>query len=388
MTNGPGFPFTNFRCNLKDLAGTSIELLRSSQSRSIRKRGTSAGICAANGQDPIPIQSTGRPVDEHVSGNPRRPAMNNTNTEEFHFRSIPTATSREIVEVYGDTQFKVQASEKDDQTLLSEVRHFQWQGFEMFSATYLNETRIPMRHSDDVIAFLLPSQGQVEISLRSRRVISTNVAIAVPRSHCREMKLEAGTRQIYLSISSRRFQKHLKLLEGQTSEKPLEFDKTPKLDARMLDCLVSMIDALFQDAQNSHLYRAHLAHKIESLEICLLAVWPNSLWHNNLDSVVYVAPRHVRSAIGIIRADPFTTFNIPDLAEACDVSVRALQYGFRQFTSFSISEFIAHSRLSIIHNKKGDPEYIDAIRGKIGTSTFKKLNLEHKIKYGRDIIEL
>ncbi|MDH4414794.1 MAG: hypothetical protein QE484_15890 [Rhizobium sp.] len=313
--------------------------------------------------------------------------MNNRNMEKIQYHAMPTATSREIVEVYGDIQFKVQAPEGEDQTLLSEVRHFQWQGFEMFSATHLTETRISIRHSDDIIAFLLPSDGQAEVLLRSRRILRSNGAIAVPRSHCREIKFEAGKRQLRLGIPSRRFHKHIQAIHGQAFETSIKFDETPKLDARMLDCLVGMIDAVFHDVGTSHLSGALLAHRIEALEICLLAVWPNNLWHNNIDSAARIAPRHVRSAIATIRADPFTTFNIPALAEACDVSVRTLQNGFRQFTSFSISEFITQSRLSIMQSKVCDPEYIESVRSRIGLSAFKNLNLEHRIIYGRNILD-
>lgn len=313
--------------------------------------------------------------------------MHNKNTEEFRYRSMATATGQDIVDVSKNTRFMVPDHERQAQRLLSELRHLEWGDFELFSATHLAETRISMRHSDDVIAFLLPSEGQAEILLKSRRTLCTSGAIAVPRSHCRRMKLEAGKKQIRIGIPSHRFHQHVKSLNGHGSEKPIKFDETPKLDACMLNCMVRLINAVFDELETSHISRALFAHKIEALELCLLAVWPNSLWDNKSDTAIYVAPRHVRSAIGIIHADPFTTFNIPDLAKACGVSIRTLQHGFRQFTSFSISEFITQVRLNTIQNKTGDYEYIESVCGRIGLSSFKKLNLEYKIKYGKNIID-
>ena len=311
--------------------------------------------------------------------------MSNTDREKVHYCSMRTATLGDIAEIYGNSQLKAHPPEREDEALLNEVRHLRWQDFELLSATHVKETCISIRDTGDVIAFFLPSEGQVKVSLRSRRILTSNGAIAVPRSHCREIKLEAGKRQIRLGIPSRRFHKHIRSIHGQALETSIKFEETPKLDPSMLDGLVGLIDTVFPDIENSPLSNALMANRIEALEICLMAVWPNNLWHNQIDSAACIAPRHVRSAIGKIRADPFTTISIPALAEACEVSVRTLQHGFRQFTTFSVSEFITHSRLSIIQGKAYDPEYIEAVRSRIGMSAFKRLNLEYRIKYGRNI---
>jgi AraC-like DNA-binding protein len=311
--------------------------------------------------------------------------MTNTNLDQFHYCYVPEATSKEIANVYGESQFRVREHPGQNQTLLRELRHLRWHGFELLSATHVIETRVSMRQSNDVIAFLLPSDGQVEISLKSRQTLRTNGAVAFPRLHCREMRLAAGKRQIHLGISSRRLHRHIKSIHGQAFKTPIDFEQTPKLDAGMLDCIVGLIDAVFQNVEAALFTPALLANRIEALEICLLAVWPNSLWHNFTDRAASVSPRHVRSTIGEIHADPFAQFSISSLARNCNVSVRTLQNGFRQFTSLSISEFVTHSRLSTIEERAGDQKFIEAVRNRIGASAFKRLNLEYRIRYGRNI---
>lgn len=311
--------------------------------------------------------------------------MTNTSLDQLHYCSMAEATSREIANVYGQSQFSVRQHQGQDQALLSEVRHLRWQDFELLSATHLNETRVSIRQSDDVIAFLLPSDGQVEVSLKSRRTLRTNGAVAFPRSHCRGMKLAAGKRQIHLGVPSRRFYRHIKSIHGQAFKTPIDFEQTPKLDDQMLDCIVGLIEAVFQDVEAGLLGPALLPNRIEALEICLLAVWPNSLWHNHTDRAPSVAPRHVRSAIGMIHADPFGQFSISALANSGNVSVRTLQNGFRQFTSLSISEFVTHARLRAVEERPGDQIFIEAIRNRIGAGAFRRLNLEYRIRYGRNI---
>ncbi|WP_377295420.1 hypothetical protein [Rhizobium sp. SG2393] len=311
--------------------------------------------------------------------------MKQTSADEFRYLFMPQATSADIVHVYGKASSSRPSHQSDGQALLSEVRQLRWQNFELLSATHLHETRVAMRHSDDVIAFLLPSDGHVEVSLRSRRTLSTTGAVAVPRSHCRTITLEPRKRQIRLSIPSSRFHQHIKAIHGQAFGTPILFEETPKLDVRMLDYLVSLIDILFQDVENARVGPGLLSKRIEALEICLLAVWPNSLWPENADSTACIAPRHVRAAIGMIRADPFAQLSIPALTGLCNVSVRTLQYGFRQFTSLSISEFITQARLSTIHARASDRKYIEAIKGRIGVKPFGKLSLDYKIRYGRSI---
>jgi AraC-like DNA-binding protein len=295
------------------------------------------------------------------------------------------ATSREIAIVYGQSQCWMQQHQGQDQARLSEVRHLRWQDFDLLSVLPFNETRVSIHKSDDVITFLLPSDGEVEVSLKSRRTLRTNGALAFPRSHCREIKLAAGKRQIHLGIPSRRFHRHIKSIQGKPFKMPIDFEETPKLDARMLDCIVGLIDAFFQDVEAALLGPALLANRIEALEICLLAMWPNSLWHNKSNRATSVAPRHVRSAIDMIRANPFAQISSAALADNCNVSIRTLQHGFRRFTSSSISEFVTQSRLSTVDERAGDQEFIDAIRNRIGPSAFKRLSLEYRIRYGRNI---
>ncbi|WP_170976411.1 AraC family transcriptional regulator [Rhizobium sp. FKL33] len=311
--------------------------------------------------------------------------MDNATAQDFRYRSLPTATIEEIVKAYRNDRCRVQIHDEGRAAILNEVRHLQWGDFELFSATYVNDARLAMRHSNDVIAFLLPSNGQVEISLKSRRTLCTNGAIAIPGAKFSELKLPAGKRQVRLGISRRRFQRHIALPGGQSLEKPLRFDEAPKLDAQMLACLVNLIEAVFFELEHANTSIVSLAHKIDLIQIGLLAVWPNSLWHNNAENVAYIAPRHVRSSIEMIRADPFSPFDIPELARASGVSVRTLQHGFRQFTSYSISEFITRERMKTVRTKMDDAEFMKEIRKKIGSSAFRKLSLEYKIEYGRNI---
>jgi transcriptional regulator GlxA family with amidase domain len=83
----------------------------------------------------------------------------------------------------------------------------------------------------------------------------------------------------------------------------------------------------------------------EMLIDAVLEVWPHNFTEALRRPVAAIAPHHVKLAAGYLREHPDALVSGSSLARLTNVSLRALQEGFRRFLALSIVEYQRQVRL-------------------------------------------
>ena len=105
-----------------------------------------------------------------------------------------------------------------------------------------------------------------------------------------------------------------------------------------------------------------MSNLIQALADLVVRSVPHRLSHL-LDRKVYlIAPRHVRRAIEFMHANIGQPLTMPAIAEAADVSLRALEMGFRDFKGTTPSAYLRSIRLQAAREDLLDPSNRQSLR--------------------------
>ncbi|MDH1011030.1 AraC family transcriptional regulator [Pseudomonas nicosulfuronedens] len=200
---------------------------------------------------------------------------------------------------------------------------------------------------DDEITFIFPSAGRVVFNQCSDSVGLPSVGLAMEKTSVRSVGFIDGHAHHGLSVRRSLFARRLATLLGRPITHKVRFQPRVDLSNEVfqgIKAIVAMATGNEFDLliSSSALMPARLQ---EMLVDSVLDIWP----HNYSDALrrpaPQIAPRHVKLAMDYIQEHPDAMVSGSELAELTNVSLRALQEGFRRFVGSSIVAYQREVRL-------------------------------------------
>ncbi len=170
---------------------------------------------------------------------------------------------------------------------------------------------------------------------------------------------------------------------------PLDFapyiDLTSGSGLILKDIAATTFSGLARDAalRQSPLALSNLTGAITSL---LLETVPHRFSDELGRAAPSPAPRHVKRAIDFMHANISRPISLGDIAAACQVSVRSLQKGFKDFKMTTPMAYLQHLRLEAAHKElqQAPPALsVAAIALKWGFGHMGRFAVEYKLRFGQ-----
>ncbi|MDH0301020.1 MULTISPECIES: AraC family transcriptional regulator [unclassified Pseudomonas] len=225
---------------------------------------------------------------------------------------------------------------------------------------YRGDFSITFPAPQDEITFVLPSAGKVIFAHRGETVGFAQVGLAIDKAEIRSVRFAEDHAQCGISIRRGLFNERLALLLGRALHESIRFEPVVDLQVAAFRGIRALLELATGDSFEPLLDTAALmpARLQEMLVDALLEAWP----HNHSEALrrpaPMIAPRHVRLAMDYLREHPEQPVSGTQLTALANVSLRALQEGFRRFAGTSIASFQRQVRL--------ERAYQDLARGDVG----------------------
>ncbi|MFI8558628.1 MULTISPECIES: helix-turn-helix transcriptional regulator [Pseudomonas] len=216
---------------------------------------------------------------------------------------------------------------------------------------YRGDFTIALPTPQDEITFVLPTAGRIVFDHRGEAVGGNQVGLALDKLDIRSVHIADGHAQCGMSIRRGVFVERLTALLGRALVKPIRFAPVVDLKASAFQGIRALLELAtgseFDTLLNSGLLLP--ARLQEMLVDALLENWP----HNHSEALgstqPSIAPRHVKLAAAYLREHPASQVSGSELASLANVSLRALQDGFKRFTGMSIVAYQRQVRLERAH---------------------------------------
>lgn len=212
---------------------------------------------------------------------------------------------------------------------------------------YRGEFTTALPDLDDEVTFVFPTAGTIIFNHRSETVGVPQMGLAIDKAAVRSVRFFDGHAQYGLSVRRSLFGKRLATLLGKPITRKVCFTPVVNLDNPAFEGIKAVVglatsnefDALIN---NSMLMPTRIQ---EMLVDAVLEAWPHSYSDALRQPTAHMAPRHVKLAVDYIHAHPDSLVSGTQLAELSNVSLRALQEGFRHFVGTSIVAYQRQVRL-------------------------------------------
>jgi AraC-like DNA-binding protein len=305
----------------------------------------------------------------------------------YKFVKMASATAKNVCNFYGTDRCAAQVAGRRPPT--DQVQNLNWlnfNGIDLLSTGYGDDVDIKVDSPEDALIFYLPISGNMEIRQKRGHSVDASGPVAVAGLDCRSVGLASRRRHIRIGLARRNLMARLDSAGLAHDHQSLRFAERLNVGelAGVLSTLALSSFASFTADRDVNTER--LAALGSTIESAVLNLWPNSVLDRLASMERAIYPRQVKLAMDFIAADPFRTIAVADIARHCGVSVRSLQYGFSNFASCSIREFILRERLRALEKARFDPCYLDALLAKVGLRQLESLNRRHERSCGRPLI--
>lgn len=212
---------------------------------------------------------------------------------------------------------------------------------------YKGDFTIRLPAPQDEITFVLPTAGKIIFDHRSQSIGTGQVGLAVDKLDIRSIRIGEGHAHCGLSICRSAVTQRLSTLLDRPLPTPIRFADQVELNKPAFKG-VSALLSFATGTQFDPLINTGVllpARLKEMLVDALLETWPHNYSQAMSRPVPAIAPRHVKRAMAYLREHPAQQLSGSELATLANVSVRALQDGFRRFAGVSIIAFQRQVRL-------------------------------------------
>lgn len=293
----------------------------------------------------------------------------------YSFTEKISLSASVMSDLYGHSNVQVKSKhEYGAKKPITTFKRLSFSGFDYNTTTYDDDVLFKVQEPRDSFIFHIPQSGGLEIGLTRGQTISSLGPLAFSTPDCRFANFSADRREHRLAIERRNF---LRLTPESVAAKvvgPLKFHQTPNI-GRLAHALTSLIQTSYETFSAEE---AAMDLKLNALGdmICstLLNYWPNSFSHGLAEEERRIVPRQVKLAMDLIEADPFAIYSVHEIAKLSGVSVRGLQYGFSNFASCSLREFIFQRRTKLLKEAQFNTAHMNQIKAKAGFKTLKNIN--------------
>lgn len=204
-----------------------------------------------------------------------------------------------------------------------------------------------MPDADDEITFVFPTSGRIVFSHASDLIGTPQVALAVEKTSVKSVSFVDGHSQYGMSIRRSLFARRLSLLLGTPILQPVRFHPQVDMAAEAFQGIKAIVGMATGNTFDPLMNASSLMPERlrEMLVDSLLEVWPHNYSEALQRPQKLIAPRHVKLAVDYIQAHPDALVSGNELAALSNVSLRALQDGFRRFVGTSIVAYQRQVRL-------------------------------------------
>ncbi|MDG9884876.1 AraC family transcriptional regulator [Pseudomonas sp. GD04058] len=206
--------------------------------------------------------------------------------------------------------------------------------------------------AEDEITFVFPTAGRIVFSHSSEIVGTPRIGLAVEKTAVRSVNFIDGHSQYGMSIRRSIFARRLSVLLGKPILRPIRFHSMVDLAADAFQGIKAIVGMATGNAFDQLMTASSLmpGRLQEMLVDSVLEVWPHTYSDELKRPQALIAPRHVRQAMDYIQAHPDALPSGRELAELSNISLRALQDGFRRFVGTSIVSYQRQVRLQRAHD--------------------------------------
>lgn len=199
----------------------------------------------------------------------------------------------------------------------------------------------------DEISFVLPTAGRIQFDHRGEMIGGTRAGLAVDKLDIRSVRFADGHAQCGMSIRRGLFAERLALLLGRPLATAVRFAPVVELHGKRLQGIRALLELATGSEFDALINSGVLlpARLQEMLVDALLETWPHNHSEALLRPAPALAPRHVKLAMAYLREHPAAVVSGSELAGLANVSLRALQDGFRRFAGTSIGGYQRQVRL-------------------------------------------
>lgn len=220
--------------------------------------------------------------------------------------------------------------------------------------TYDTDVSLGFAEGRDSYYVHIPIQGRLESQHLGRELVSspTTASIYRPDADMAVTRWPGGSRHLGVKIDRLVVDTALETLLGRRLDAPVAFDPTLPLTDGPARSWVSQLFWMNRElgrVDNPMRHWAVSDRLAESLVYGLLLVANHPYREELASSVRPARPAAVRTAMDIIERAPQSGLSTAALARQCNVSVRALQEGFRQHLGMSPMAYLRVVRLRRAH---------------------------------------
>lgn len=222
-----------------------------------------------------------------------------------------------------------------------------FEGMSVRRMQYGGDFTITLPTPQDEITFVLPTAGKIVFDHRGESIGGTQVGLAVDKRDIRAVRFAENHAQCGMSIRRGLFAERLAVLLGRPLLAPVRFTPMVDLAAPAFQGIRALLEMATGTQFDQLLNTGELlpARLQEMLVDAVLEAWPHTYSEALRNPAPALAPRHVKLAMAYLREHPASLVSGSELAALANVSLRALQDGFRRFAGTSIVGYQRQVRL-------------------------------------------
>lgn len=199
----------------------------------------------------------------------------------------------------------------------------------------------------DEITFVIPTAGKIIFKHVTESVGYAHIGLAIDKADIRSMQFVDNHAQHGISINRALLTERLSTLLGKPILQKVHFEPAVDLNAAAFQGIRALVELATGAEFDVLMHTGSLmpSRLREMLVDAVLEAWPHNFTEALRRPAPNIAPRHVKLAIEYIQDHPENSVSSTDLAELSNVSLRALQDGFRRFVGTSIIGYQRQVRL-------------------------------------------
>lgn len=252
------------------------------------------------------------------------------------------------------------------------------------STSHRIELRNLVTEGRQLFFFVLRGEGAVEAP-GGRYHMDVSHAVSLESTEGVAVRAEAGCECLWLAVHRSALLRRLAALLERAVPRPLTFaacfDAANDSPSAVVDFVGGLLGPSVGQVLTSMPESASALSEV--LVDFLLFALPHNYSLELRRPVSKVAPRHVKRAIDFIEENARASVNVETLAEICQVSPRALQYGFKSFLGVAPMEYIRAVRLRLAREAiLRDERPLTAIAQDWGFSNFSRFSAQFQAAFG------
>jgi AraC-like DNA-binding protein len=251
---------------------------------------------------------------------------------------------------------------------------------------YHGDFTVVLPDLQEEITFVIPTSGKIVFDHATESVGMSHVGLAIDKADIRSTRFLDNHSQHGMSVSRALLTERLSTLLQRPILKKLHFEPTVDLKIPAFQGIKALIDLATGTEFDLLINTGTLmpSRLREMLIDAVLEAWPHNFSEALRRPAAAIAPRHVKMAIEYLQEHPDALVSGTDLARLSNISLRALQEGFRRFMGMSIIEYQRQVRLQRAHDllMQGTPPSVTDIALKLGFSNVGRFCLYFQNAYG------